>query len=50
MLTGAFDLHLLPNRVEMRLKPSDKVIGYTLALVRDDDGERRSARRCSSRT
>ena len=38
MLAGAFDLHHLPNRVEMRLKPSNKVIGYTLALVRDDDG------------
>src|SRR5215208_4636008 len=31
---SAFDVHLLPNRLEMRLKPSDKVIGYTLALVR----------------
>ena len=30
---------MLPNRVEMRLKPSNKVIGYTLALVPDDDGE-----------
>ncbi len=39
VLTGAFDLHHLPNRVEMRLKPSGKVIGYTLALVRDDSGE-----------
>jgi len=38
VLINAFDLHLLPNRVEMRLKPSDKVIGYTLALVRSDDG------------
>jgi sensor histidine kinase regulating citrate/malate metabolism len=26
--------HHLPNRVEMRLKPSNKVIGYTLAFVR----------------
>ena len=34
VLAGAFDLHHLPNRVEMRLKPSNKVIGYTLALVR----------------
>jgi signal transduction histidine kinase len=33
-----FDVHLLPNRVELRLRPSGKVIGYTLALVRDDDG------------
>jgi signal transduction histidine kinase len=38
VLVGAFDLHHLPNRVEMRLKPSNKVIGYTLAFVRDDDG------------
>ena len=39
VLAGAFDLHHLPNRVEMRLKPSNKVIGYTLAFVRSDDGE-----------
>jgi signal transduction histidine kinase len=39
VLLDAFELHLLPNRVEMRLKPSNKVIGYTLAFVRDDDGE-----------
>ena len=38
VLTGAFDLHHLPNRVEMRLRPSGRVIGYTLALVRDDPG------------
>jgi len=38
VLAGAFDLHHLPNRVEMRLKPSNKVIGYTLAFVRDDAG------------
>ena len=37
-LTSAFELHHLPNRIEMRLKPSGKVIGYTLALVHDDDG------------
>jgi signal transduction histidine kinase len=36
LLSGVFDLHLLPNRVEMRLRPSGKVIGYTLALVRND--------------
>ncbi|MDO8795287.1 MAG: ATP-binding protein [Vicinamibacterales bacterium] len=36
VLNGVFDLHLLPNRVELRLRPSGKVIGYTLALVRDD--------------
>ena len=34
-----FELHLLPNRAETRLRPSGKVIGYTLALVRDDAGE-----------
>ena len=38
VLATVFDLHLLPNRVELRLRPSGKVIGYTLALVRDDDG------------
>ena len=38
VLAGAFDLHLLPNRVEMRLKPSNRVIGYTVTLVRDDTG------------
>ena len=37
-LLSAFDLHMLPNRAETRLKPSGKVIGYTLALVRDDAG------------
>jgi signal transduction histidine kinase len=39
VLATAFDLHLLPNRVELRLRPTGKVIGYTLALVRDDDDE-----------
>jgi signal transduction histidine kinase len=38
VLTGAFDLHLLPNRVEMRLKPSNRVIGYTVTFVPDDSG------------
>jgi signal transduction histidine kinase len=38
VLTTVFDVHLLPNRVELRLRPSGKVIGYTLALVRDDGG------------
>ena len=38
VLAGVFDLHHVPNRVEMRLRPSDKVIGYTLAHVRDDAG------------
>jgi len=39
VLSGVFDLHHLPNRVEMRLKPLNKGIGYTLALVRNDAGE-----------
>jgi len=38
VLCSAFDLHHLPTRVEMRIKPTGKVIGYTLALVRDDQG------------
>ena len=38
VLAGVFDLHHVPNRVEMRLKPQQKVIGYTLSLVRDDGG------------
>jgi signal transduction histidine kinase len=38
-LLSAFELHLLPNRAETRLRPSGKVIGYTLAFVRDDAGE-----------
>jgi signal transduction histidine kinase len=38
VLNSVFDLHLLPNRAELRLRPSGKVIGYTLGLVRDDLG------------
>jgi signal transduction histidine kinase len=38
VLATVFDLDFLPNRVELRLK-SGMVIGYTLALVRNDDGE-----------
>jgi signal transduction histidine kinase len=37
-LLSAFELHMLPSRAETRLKPSGKVIGYTLAFVRDDHG------------
>lgn len=36
VVAGAFDLTVLPNRAELRLKPTDKVIGYTLSLVRDE--------------
>src|SRR3954468_23181684 len=38
-LLSAFDLHMLPNRAETRLRPAGKGIGYTLAFVRDDEGE-----------
>ena len=31
ILSAAFDLAHLPNRAELRLKPSGKVIGYTLS-------------------
>jgi len=36
VLDGAFELAALPNRAELRLKPGDKVIGYTLSLIRDE--------------
>jgi signal transduction histidine kinase len=36
---GAFELSALPNRAELRLKSTDKVIGYTLSLVRNDQGD-----------
>ena len=39
VLGGAFELQSLPNRAELRLKSTDTVIGYTLSLVRDDQGE-----------
>jgi signal transduction histidine kinase len=38
VLSSVFDLDLLPNRVELRLKQRGMVIGYTLAHVRDDEG------------
>ncbi|MEW6322998.1 MAG: ATP-binding protein [Acidobacteriota bacterium] len=38
VLGGAFEMDTLPNRAELRLKSTDTVIGYTLSLVRDDDG------------
>ncbi len=37
-LLSSFELHMLPNRAEMRLRPAGKVIGYTLAKVHDDVG------------
>ena len=39
VLGGAFELQALPNRAELRLKSTDTVIGYTLSLIRDDQGE-----------
>jgi len=39
IVAGAFDLSHLPNRAELRLKSTGKVIGYTLSQVRNPDGE-----------
>lgn len=39
ILSAAFDLAHLPNRAELRLKPSGKVIGYTLSRILDDKGQ-----------
>ena len=38
VLSGAFEMTTLPNRAELRLKDLDRVIGYTLSQVRDDNG------------
>jgi signal transduction histidine kinase len=38
VLTSAFELSHLPNRVELRLEDVDRVIGYTLSQVKDDAG------------
>jgi len=35
VLTAAFELAHLPNRLELRLKELDRVIGYTLSQVKD---------------
>ncbi len=43
ILSAAFDLAHLPNRAEMRLKPSGKVIGYTLSHILDDQGQSEGA-------
>jgi PAS domain S-box-containing protein len=37
-LAGAFELSHLPNRAEFRLKDLNRVVGYTLSQVCDDDG------------
>jgi signal transduction histidine kinase len=39
VLGGAFELKSLPNRAELRLKSTDTVIGYTLSLIRDSQGD-----------
>src|SRR5690606_10723840 len=38
IVAGAFDLSHLPNRAELRLKNTGKVIGYTLSQIRDRQG------------
>ena len=38
VLRSAFELSHLPNRAELRLKTTGKVIGYTLSHVRDEHG------------
>jgi signal transduction histidine kinase len=38
IVAGAFELSHLPNRAELRLKSTGKVIGYTLSQVRDERG------------
>ena len=38
VLHSAFNLSHLPNRAELRLKTTGKVIGYTLSHVRDERG------------
>src|SRR5262245_22378728 len=39
VLAGAFEMATLPNRAELRLKSTNTSIGYTVSLVRDDEGE-----------
>ena len=43
LFASAFDMSTLPNRVELRLKPSNRVIGYTLSLVSDERGRAHGA-------
>ena len=38
IVAGAFELAHLPNRAELRVKRTNKVIGYTLSQVRDRRG------------
>jgi signal transduction histidine kinase len=39
LLTAVFELTHLPNRLELRLKDLDRVIGYTLSHVKDPGGD-----------
>src|SRR4029450_10798802 len=39
ILGTAFETDYLPNRAELRLKSSGRVIGYTLSLIKDEAGE-----------
>ncbi|HEY7445320.1 MAG TPA: ATP-binding protein [Vicinamibacterales bacterium] len=43
VLASAFDLHNLPNRAELRLRSSGKVIGYTLSHISDERGRHTGA-------
>jgi PAS domain S-box-containing protein len=38
VLSATFEMTTPPNRAELRLKDLDRVIGYTLSQVKDDDG------------
>jgi signal transduction histidine kinase len=38
VIASTFELSHLPNRVELRLKSTGRVIGYTLAHIRDERG------------
>jgi PAS domain S-box-containing protein len=39
IISGAFELSHLPNRAELRLKSTGKVIGYTLSQIVDPSGQ-----------
>ena len=39
VLAGAFDLSHLPNRAELRLPDLQRVVGYTLSQVKDEQGD-----------
>jgi signal transduction histidine kinase len=39
LMMSAFELSYLPNRAELRLKDLDRVIGYTISHVRDENSD-----------